>query len=462
MKISDKIYIDIDREKTDPDILGLLTYKNPDYRMKKDLGLWVGDTPKEIRTYEIKQAESGRQLIVLRGEALRVKQYIGGFSYNFDHPDHPIKIRYINNDFPLDQHQEAAVSAMQEKMQGVVHAVTSAGKSLMILKAIATIGQRAVIVVHRKVLMKQFLEDIDKYIRDEKGNKIVPGIIGDGKFSIGDITLALDKTLARRLPEIRNSFGVAILDECHICPAATIHDTLNAINAARRYGFSGTLERKDQKQFLIFATFGQVISRITKETLLELERVVPVHPVIIETSTKFDWDGVVAGLTDVGDKNPVIKARALQEKTISLDPVRNQQILDYVANLKGKTIVLCRYVAPCFTLAERFLQATGRDAGVITGKNSKEALEAYDEMKHKDLQLIFATIGCVSTGLSISDLRHIVLISPVYSNKLLLEQIRGRLMRTSPGKEFGTLHFFWDSEIFPKWKLSRFLNIIKN
>jgi superfamily II DNA or RNA helicase len=83
-------------------------------------------------------------------------------------------------------------------------------------------------------------------------------------------------------------------------------------------------------------------------------------------------------------------------------------------------------------------------------------------MKEKDLQVIFATIGCVSTGVSISDLAHGVLISPVYTNELLLKQIAGRLMRTSPGKNFATLHFIYDRYIFPAWKLKKFISIIKS
>jgi superfamily II DNA or RNA helicase len=74
----------------------------------------------------------------------------------------------------------------------------------------------------------------------------------------------------------------------------------------------------------------------------------------------------------------------------------------------------------------------GIDSGIITGRKSDEAVEAYNKMKHGDLRLIFATVGCVSTGISISDLDNLVLISPIYTNTLLLHQIRGRLMRNSP------------------------------
>lgn len=457
MKITDKIYIDLDKEPVHPDILKELTYSNPEYYSKKEMGISVWNIPKEIRTYEIKD----RELRIMRGEALKVRPYIGSYQYNFEHQDHPVKLQYINEDFSLDDHQEGAVQAVKSKRQGIIHAVTSAGKSVIILKSIVELGQRALIVVHRKVLMKQLLEDIEKYIRDEKGNKIEVGIIGSGKDSIGDITIAIDKSLQKNLHKYSESFGTTFLDECHLAPAATMFTILNSINSRNRFGVTGTLRRKDQKDFLIYATFGEVIYKISREELEEEGRVVPVKIRIIETETRFDWDSVVLGLTEAGHKNPTQGARHLQEKTIMLDPERNNLILRTVAGMSGKIIVLSRYVEPCQTLQDRLEREFGIKAGIITGKDSKQAIESYEAMKHSDMKVIFATIGCVSTGVSISDLDHIVLISPLYTNELLLHQIRGRLMRKSDGKEFGTLHYLYDGYIFPEWKLKKFIRIMQ-
>lgn len=453
MIVSDKIYFDLRTERVPEEIFDLLTYKNPDYYQKMNLGLSVWGIPKTIGTY----FREGEFLTVTRGEALKIKHLFGqDWLPTFDNPDHPVKLQYINNDFPLDEHQEAAVAALKSKRQGIVHAVTSAGKSLIILKAAVEIGQRTLIVVHRRVLMQQFKEDIKKYIRDEHGNEITPGIIGDGSLTVGPITIAIDKTLAKNLPALREEFGTVFLDECHLAPATTIFELINGINSRNRFGVSGTLKRKDGKEFLIFSTFGSVISTITKEELLEKGRVVPVHVKVIESETRFDWDSVVEAT------GSTTKARALQEETLRDDPRRNDLILDLVRKLPGKTIVLSRYVKPCYALAADLKTRYGIDSGIITGKGAKAALEAYSAMKHGDLKVIFATVGCVSTGVSISDLDNLVLISPIFSNELLLHQIRGRLMRTAEGKDHGTLWFVFDPYIFEPWKLSRFLKIMKD
>lgn len=453
MVVSDKIYFDLTKERVPEEALERCTYKNPDYYQKMNLGLSVWGVPKTIVSY----GRNGNSFWFTRGEALHIKDLFGqDWLPVFNSPDHPVKLQYINNDFPLDEHQEAAVAALRARRQGIVHAVTSAGKSLIILKAAVEIGQRTLIVVHRKVLMQQFKEDIEKYIRDEHGNKIKPGIIGDGSLTIGPITIAIDKTLGKNLDRYREEFGTVFLDECHLAPADTLFGLLNGINSRNRFGVSGTLKRKDGKEFLIYSTFGEVIATITKEELLEKGRVVPVVIKTIESETRFDWDSVVEAT------GSTTKARALQEETIRDDPRRNDLILDLVRKLPGKTIVLSRYVKPCFALAVDLKTRYGIDSGIITGKDPKAALAAYEQMKHGDLRVIFATVGCVSTGVSISDLDNLVLISPIFSNELLLHQIRGRLMRTAEGKEYGTLWFVWDPYIFDDWKLKRFLKIMKD
>ncbi len=448
--IDDKIHIPI-TDQVREQLRGVarqLIYKNPEYYKKMNMGFSVYGVPKEIRTYEIKN----NTLEIMRGELHKVTEAFPDMDFSFNETHYPIRLVYRNDDFALDEYQLAAVDAIVKNTQGIVHAVTSAGKTLIILKAITELKQKALIVVHRKILMQQFLEDIEKYIRDENGNPITPGIIGDGKVTVGDITIAIDKTLGRH-QELWNTFGAVFMDECHICPAKTLFSIMNNLPARRRFGFSGTLKRQDQQEFLIYSTFGRVIATIDKEQLLEEKRVVPVETKIITTECKFDWDEAVELLG-------VTKAHKALDDHIAHDTAREAQIISLVSKLPGKTIVLSRFVAPCNSMAQKYFEATGKEPGIITGKNSKKAIASYEAMKHGDLSVIFATIGCVSTGVSISDLDNIVLVSPVYNNELLLHQIRGRLMRTFEGKEKGNLYFLWDHHIFPEWKVNKLLRIL--
>lgn len=460
MVIKDKIYIDLTKETVNQEILQALTYRNPEYFQKKNMGIavkkWkngvvISEIPQELMSYKI----NGNFLEIFRGEYRKIRPFINHLDFNVEHTDHSgINLKYINKDFELDKYQNGAIEEITTKKQGIIHAVTSAGKSLIILKAICEINQKAVIIVHRKTLMQQFLKDIELYIRDENGEKITPGIIGDGKLTLGKITIAIDKTLSKNLDKFKDSFGTVFLDECHLAPANTMMVLLNNINSIYRFGVSGTLKRKDGKEFLMFATFGQVLFEIKKEELEAMGRVVPVKIEIWESQTKFDMETAIEefGLT---------KARMMMRKTISLDPLRNKMIIDNVSKLKGKTMILSEYVDPCIFLSGFLESQHNIKSGIITGKNSKKAIEDYNKMKYGDLSTIFATVGCVSTGVSISDLKNLVLISPILTNELLLHQIRGRLMRTADGKEYGTLYFVFDPYLYEQYQLNQFLNIMK-
>ena len=460
VKISDKIRFVVTRENASAvsRVLDQCKYDNPEYYKKMNMGFAVYGTPKEIVTYEI----SGSLVTLTRGEFLKLSnEFPNDLEIAYEHPEFPVLLNYTNTEFALDDYQQNAVSALTEKRQGIVHAVTSAGKTLIVLAAICATGQRALILVHRKILLEQFLDDIDKYVRRPNGEKITPGIIGDGKCTIGDITVAIDKSFARGMDTYKDQFGTVFLDECHLAPATTLFAICNSINARNKFGLSGTLKRKDQKEFLIHATFGRVIAEIKKDELESIGRVVPVETRIITTETEFDYDEAYERLQDEGNRNPAIAARRAQEDAIAQDEPRQRQVVDLAQGLPGKTIVLSRYVQPCIDMKKIAFEKYGIDAGLIIGKDPKKAMASYKEMKHEDLKLIFATVGCVSTGVSISDLDNIILASPIYNNELLLHQIRGRLMRISPGKTHGTLYFMYDQNIFEDYQLKKFLRILE-
>jgi superfamily II DNA or RNA helicase len=453
--IADKLYIPIPNGINNTKLqrgLDLLVYDNPEYFQRMNMGLSTRFTPKTIKTYWLDR--DTRSIVVLRGEYQKLLPYISDHNFKINHPPHsPINITYHNPEFELDTLQQEAVNKIVAAKQGIIHAVTSAGKTLIILKAISKLNTRALIVVNRKILMQQFQEDIEKYLTDDSGRPVKPSKISDGMVEVGNITLAIDKTLYRHLGTLKDKFGVVFVDECHLTPAKTMLEIVNNLNTEFRYGVTGTLKRKDQKDFLIYSTFGKVLYTINKDQLIAMGRIVPVETTIVTSNTKFNFSEIMG---QVG----VTKAYQLLEQSLQLDEERNDIILHTLKNISGKTIVLSRLVDPCYKLSTALQEKYNIKSGIITGKNSKESLESYNQMKHGDLQIIFATVGCVSTGVSISDLHNIILISPIYNNELLIHQIRGRLMRAHESKTKGNLYFIYDQYIFEEYKLQRFLNIM--
>lgn len=472
MIVASQIYLKTSDTKALSQLKAALTYPNPKYQDAKRMGLYLKNIPETIQTY----GYQGEYLKIPRGYFALVKKLF---------PDEPVEDRtikhpkldlvYENKTFELDERQKRCVEAMVKKKQGIIHAATSAGKSAIILAAIAEINQPTLIIVHRKMLLNQLYEDARKWIQDGSTKVLGKGVrqtrtqsthesplfgqIGAGKNVVGKITFAIDKSLAIALkkdPTLPSKFGLVIQDECHQSPCSTFQRIMDQLPATKRFGLTGTLKRKDRMDFLIGSTYGAVISTVTKDELLKADRVSPVFTEVIYS------DATVPEA--ILELQPTQKSQAI-DKVLHVDEERLTLIIDYVQGIIRKRpdarIAICsRYVDPCYRLRDL---ASERDiaCSTITGRDS-DGDTTCARLRSGNLQLAVVTLGCFSTGINIPELTDIVLISPCFSNELLIHQLRGRLYRKAVGKTHGTLHLVWDQFVFPSWKLNRFKSIMKN
>lgn len=431
------------------ELMKACTYANPAWSIARNLGFSVYKIPKTISTYE----QKGTTLYLSRGEIGKVRDLFREEPMDEAGTAPRATFTYENKTFSLDSHQQEAVRAIVHKKQGIIFATTSAGKTHIVISGSAALGLSTLILVHRKILAKQFRDDIRKYCRDSQGLPVTPGFIGAGECTVGkEITIALEKSFSKH-PELYDRFGAVFMDECHLAPANTFQLIMNRIPAERRYGLSGTLVRKDQKQFLIYSTFGKIIAQIDKEDLLALDRISPVRLEVHESS-------VVARLEDlVESTQSTTKAWATARKILHESDERLDQIVRIRQKLGGKALILSGLVDPCSVLARKF-EAARQAVGIITGKNSKEAAESFEAIKAGTIDTVVATVGCVSTGVDIPDLDHIILMDPIFSNEVLLGQIIGRVRRKAPGKAEGVFHFIWDPGVFSKKRLNQFMRTV--
>lgn len=421
------------------------TYANPQWAIARNMGFSVWNIPQTIQTFE----RDGRILRLSRGEIKKVRELFKEEPVDERGVEKEARFTYENNDFSLDEYQLRAIEAIASKRQGVIHATTSAGKTHIVLAAAARLQQKTLILVHRKILLKQFRDDIRKYCHQENGEPCEPGIIGGGDLSVGEhITIGMEQTFSKH-PELFAEFGVVFMDECHLAPATTFQGILNRLPCLRRYGLSGTLIRKDNKQFLIYATFGSIIAEIKKEELLDKGRISPVHLHVHETNAVKRLEELVEELGDT------TKAWAAARKFVHEDESRIEQIIGLAKRCSGKVLVLSGLVKPCLFLAAS-IERAGEKTGVITGRDAKGAEAAFEDIKRGTTRIVCATVGCVSTGVNIPDLNHIILIDPIFANDMLLGQIIGRVRRAAPGKTHGELHFMWDPGVYPATMLRKF------
>lgn len=432
-----------------------LTFENPKFKEAERLGFSTFSIPRTLKL--LYQSPAGTWYIP-RGHVRTVLKHF---------PDEKIEhltcdawnqhVLYFNEDFSLDERQLRCLDAIDKKKQGLILAATSSGKSAIILAAIAKLQQNALIIVNRQVLLDQLLEDAEKYL---SGCSI--GVLNGRNKEVGQVTFAIDKTLQELLrsedekarnnphdPELlRNKFGLIIVDEVHVVATPTMTSILSRLPAKHRYGLTGTLnQRKDKLDFLVYAQFGEVIAEVSKDEIIEAGRAVPYTVHVLETGAEVTNGPDNESPTTYWKRIDTELHASEQRENVLFEAVR-------ASILAGETpAVGFRYVEPCKRLVARLAEA-GLPVSLLIGgvKDPRTVCTDVQEGKTKG---IVATYGTFSTGVNIPKLDHLFIASPSYSNQLLLNQLRGRILRNNPGKEKSKVTFLFDEYVFPRYKLNR-------
>lgn len=166
----------------------------------------------------------------------------------------------------LREYQERAVSAVLEQRGGIVAIPTGGGKTIVALRVVHAVSQRALILVHTKELLYQWSERVLDVLGVE------PGLIGDGNWSEGPVTVAIMQTLVSRgAGKLEDGYGLAVFDECHRTSAAeTMHNIGMAINVPLRVGLSATPWRRvDGEELKIEGATGGVAVDISAAELID-------------------------------------------------------------------------------------------------------------------------------------------------------------------------------------------------
>jgi len=126
-------------------------------------------------------------------------------------------------------------------------------------------NQKTLIIVHTKLLFNQWIKEFKKQVPSIK-----LGEIGAGKYTLGDVTIGLYKSVANRIDKIKDLFGLCIVDEAHRSPANLFSQTVNNINCKYKIAITATPRRKDGKHIVLkdYFTAFKIIAEdaLTKET----------------------------------------------------------------------------------------------------------------------------------------------------------------------------------------------------
>jgi superfamily II DNA or RNA helicase len=222
------------KPETERHIRNLFTIENPKFTEAEKMGRYTGDLEPVLRFYDI--IPGG--LSCPRGAAGRLYDICTRHGEQITIMDDRLELTPVDFQFhgSLRPLQEQAVIDVLKRDHGTLSAPTGSGKTCMGLFIIAQRKQPALIVVHTRELVNQWVDAIDKFLgipADEVG------IIGGGKFTIGDqITIALVQTLYRRMNDVTPYIGHIIVDECHRTPSRVFTEAVAAFPAKYRLGLT--------------------------------------------------------------------------------------------------------------------------------------------------------------------------------------------------------------------------------
>ena len=394
-----------------------LTIDNPKYHAAKKYGRWVGrNFAKKLFFYELE--EGG--IVFPRGFAAQAatlcRKFMGRTPIIEDR-----RRRLPEVDFSfrgeLRPYQEEALADILRRNFGVMTAGTGSGKTIVALAAVARRRQPALVLVHSRELMYQWEERARQFLG------IRAGLIGDSKFDLQPLSIAIVNTARRKLAELTSSFGHLIVDECHRVPASLFTQVVRGFDTYFMLGLSATAyRREDGLTPLIYLYMGDRVHRVDPAKLAASGAVL--KPEFIQRSTCFkyvfrgNYQQLLNALTKNEERNRLIAADILTEASAA----------------DGTILVVSDRVAHCRKLAQ-LLAERGLEPSVLTGKQTATERSAIVETIHRGrIKVLVATMQLVGEGFDAARLTTLFLTTPIrFTGRL--RQVIGRILRPASGKK---------------------------
>lgn len=423
LTISNEITIHDPTQEVRQWIYDKLKVPNPEYSKKIQLGLWVGNTPKELKLYRA----SGDNLVVPFG--------VGASLYNaFPDLVHELtrfdfarnKPVNYNADIKLYDYQENAVNKLIQAQGGILQSKAGSGKTRMAIALICAMGKKTLWLTHTNELLNQSYNSASEFI-----DKKLLGKITAGKMQIADgITFATVQTLSKAdLNLLRYEWDMIVTDECHrasmsVTRATMFSKVLNNLACRYKYGLSATLHRADGLIKCTYALLGGVAHTVPDSVVNTLRVEIQKKDTGVQISRQcLDTDGTLC--------------YAKLINYLAEHPARNELITLNIQELacKGHSIILLSDRVEHLNIIYNMLAKPFKEYAVILhGKVKKADREkALDQMRTKKKHILLATYQLAKEGLDVPCLDRLLFATPVKDYAIVVQSV-GRIARVCEGK----------------------------
>jgi superfamily II DNA or RNA helicase len=370
--------------------------------------------------------------IMPRGYIHTLHHRLKGLTYQIVDRTRTLKPVYFPFRATLHPYQKTAVKDATSRRFGVIEAPPGAGKTVIALRIIAHRKQPALVIVHTKELMYQWLKRATQFLclpEDEIG------LIGDGNKRIGSrFTIAIINSLYRCIDEVKPFIGHLVVDECHHVPARTFTDAVNKFDCTFMLGLSATPYRRDNLTKIIYFYLGDRMHWIKPQELQAIDRIMRAKLILRHTNCSYFFDSdeyqyMISALVSDTKRNKLIMEDVIQRTS---------------ATGSGIALVISDRVSHCEELY-RGISSRGIKACLLTGSVPvKERARIVEMLNSDEAQVLVATAQLIGEGFDLKQLSSIFLATPIKFTGRVKQYI-GRILRVIEGKEDALIFDYLDT-----------------
>ena len=455
--LSNGIYVDNTNLKASMQnkIRRMAAISNPIFYKNQAIGTSNYDTPRWI--YLGKDHLSG-YIQIPRGLQDELLERVRQADIDYEIEDERQQGRNINVDFKgeLRPEQDKALKELTRYENGILHAATAFGKTVVSSAIIAQKKVNTLIILESSALIEQWKDALEKFLnideelpayetktgRVRKRKSLIGTLQGAHDSMTGIIDIAMAGSLCKKgeYHKLLKEYGLVLVDECHHSASETIANVLKELKANYVYGVTATPKRGDGLEKINYMLIGPIrYSYTAKEKAKEQGIKHLVYPRFTRTVPP---RGVITGKMHPNEAYEIIHN----------NDVRDEQIIEDVKNCvsAGRTpVVLSRYKDHSEKLYER-LKSYADYVFLMTGNNSKKEhrkiLEQMRQVNNDESMILVATGSLVGEGFDFPRLDTLFMATPV-SFRGVVEQYAGRLNRDYAGKENVIIYDYVDNHI---------------
>lgn len=345
-------------------------------------------------------------------------------------------------------YQKQIIHDLVDKKRVILAVATGGGKTISAIIATNALNKRTLFITHKLDLLYQTYKNYKKYT-----NKRI-GIIGDGKFEEGDVTIGTTGTLyniIKKDPEYALEFfaqyDFLIVDEAHRVSSKSFNTIANyCVNAEYRLGLTATPFMKTQEEnMLLEGAIGKYQLEVTPKQLIDLGILaqpyffyIPIEGEVYKT----EWDEIYhEGIVEYEPRNKAIVELAIQRSS------KGDKILIIVLHLDHGEILY------------KELKGTNCRTSWVNGSDKTSIRrKVLDDIADDQIDCIIAT-NIFDEGIDITSINCIILGAGTKSAPALFQRA-GRGMRRKDNNKCLVIDFIdYQHKILLDHSVKRYKNI---